>query len=44
VTLVVNNKVMSGNLRVAGKFYQIRYVGDQIHAIQEINPKAFPPD
>jgi len=44
VTLVFNQGVLAGSIRVAGKFYQVRYVGDQVYAIREINPKALPPD
>jgi hypothetical protein len=44
VTLVVDDGVVSGNVRVPGGSYQVRYVGDGLHALYEINPAAFPPD
>ena len=44
VTLVVEDGVVSGNVRVPQGSYQIRYAGNGLHAISEINPAAFPPD
>ena len=44
VTLVVEREVMVGNIRVPGAFYQVRYVGEGMHAIYQINAQAFPPD
>lgn len=44
VTLVLNKDVLAGTIRAAGHFYQIRFVSGTTYAIQEINPKAFPPD
>jgi hypothetical protein len=44
VTLVVEDGVLSGNVRVPQGSYQIRYAGNGLHAIYEINPAAFPPD
>ncbi len=44
ITLVLNNGVMAGTIRAAGRFYQIRFISGTTYAIQEINPKAFPPD
>ncbi|MEE8392258.1 MAG: M12 family metallo-peptidase, partial [Anaerolineae bacterium] len=42
--LVVKDRVMVGSIKMPGAFYQIRYVGDGVHAIHEMNPGAFPPE
>ncbi len=44
VTLVVEDGVMAGNIRVPGAFYQVRYAGGDTHVIYQINAQAFPPD
>jgi hypothetical protein len=44
VTLVMNNGVLAGTIRASGHFFQIRLISGTTYAIQEINPKAFPPD
>ena len=44
VTLVVENGVMVGNVRVADSYFQVRYVGADMHVIQQIDESRFPPD
>lgn len=44
VTLVVEGNVMSGNITLPGSIYQVRYVGEGIHAIYQIDQSAFPPE
>ena len=44
VILVVKDGLMAGNIALPGAFYQVRYVGNGVHAIYEINQSAFPPD
>src|SRR5689334_20726137 len=38
VTLVVEDGIVSGNVRVPRGSYQIRYAGNGLHAISELNP------
>jgi hypothetical protein len=40
--LVVENSSMTGNVTLPGGFYQVRPVGNGVHAIYEINQEAFP--
>ena len=42
VTLVVENGVVSGNIRVDQGFYQVRYAGEGTHVVYQIDPDAFP--
>jgi hypothetical protein len=42
VTLVVEDGTMAGNIRVDGRMFQVRYIGDGVHAIYEIDQSAFP--
>jgi len=44
VTLVVENKVMSGNITLPEAFYQVRYVGEGVHAVYQIDQSAYPPE
>ena len=44
VTLVVEDGVMVGNIRVADSYFQIRYVGAGLHVVQQISESGFPPD
>jgi len=43
VTMVVQDGVMVGNIRVSGEFYQVRYLGGGVHVIYEIDETKFPP-
>jgi len=44
VTLSVENGIMSGNVVFPGGFYAIRYAGNGVHAIKQMNESAFPPE
>ena len=44
VTLIVEDGVLVGNLRVPGGSYEVRYLANGLHAVYQINPAAFPPD
>ena len=45
VILVSTDGIMSGNIRLPdGTFYQIRYAGEDLHVIREIDQRAFPPE
>ncbi len=44
VILVVKERVMAGNITLPGEFYQVRYVGNGVHAIHQIDQGAFPPE
>jgi peptidyl-Asp metalloendopeptidase len=44
VTLVVEDGVMVGNIRAAGSYFQIRYVGAGLHMVQQVNESRFPPE
>ena len=44
VTLVIKDEVLSGNITLPGAFYQVRYKGDGLHAIYEIDQSTFPPE
>ena len=43
-TLAFSDQVLSGDITVPDLLYRIRYVGDGLHAIYEIDPSAFPPE
>lgn len=38
------NGVLSGNITTGTTFYQVRYAGNNVHQINQINPRAFPAD
>jgi hypothetical protein len=42
VTLVVENGVMVGDIRVREAYYQVRYAGAGNHVVYQVNPNAFP--
>ncbi len=44
VILSVYDGVMSGNITVPGASYQVRYVGERVHVVYEIDQSAFPPE
>jgi hypothetical protein len=44
VALVVEDGVMAGNVRAGSAFYQVRYAGEGVHLVYEIDPRAFGPD
>jgi hypothetical protein len=44
VSLVIEGNVMAGNITMPGHIYHIRFVGEGIHAIYQIDQSAFPQD
>ena len=44
VTLVVSEGMMAGTVVSPQGLYQIRYAGNGVHAVHEIDPSAFPPE
>ena len=44
VILAVEDGSMAGDISVSGDLYEIRPIGEGIHAIYEIDQSAFPPD
>jgi peptidyl-Asp metalloendopeptidase len=44
VTLVVEDGVMVGNIRVRDSHFQVRYVGADVHVVHQIDGSRFPPD
>jgi predicted small integral membrane protein len=44
VILMVENGVMVGNIRVADSYFQVRYVGADLHVVQQIDESRFPQD
>ena len=44
VTLVAEDGVMVGNIRVADSFFQVRYAGADVHVVQQIDESRFPRD
>ena len=44
VTLVKWKGQLLGNIALPGAFYQIRYAGDKVYAIHQLDQSAFPPE
>ena len=44
VTLVVGDGALAGNITTTGAFFQVRYAGNGVHAVSEIDQSAFPPE
>jgi hypothetical protein len=44
VTLILDDKLMIGTVRIDREVYQIRYLGDGVHAVVDIDQSAFPRD
>jgi hypothetical protein len=42
VTLVVENGVVAGDIRVHEAYYQVRYAGEGTHVVYQVDPNAFP--
>ena len=42
VTLVNESGVVVGNIRLQGRLYEVRYAGEGMHVIYQIDPNAFP--
>lgn len=43
-TLAFGDQVLSGEITMPSVLFRIRYVGDGLHAIYEIDPSGFPPE
>ncbi len=41
-TLVVNGGVMAGNITMPGASYEVRYAGNGLHTVYEVNPGGYP--
>ena len=44
VTLVVNDGIMVGTVASTQGLFKISYTGDGVHAVEEVDPSAFPPE
>jgi hypothetical protein len=44
VTLVIEDTVMAGNIRLPGAYFQVRYVGSGLHSVRQIDESQFPPE
>ena len=44
ITLVVEDSVLVGNVRVHDASYQVRYIGEGVHVVNHIDPRTFPPE
>ena len=44
ITLVVEDSVLVGNVRVHDAAYQVRYIGEGVHAVNHIDPRTYPPE
>ena len=44
VTLVIEDAVMAGNIRLPGAYFQVRYVGPGLHSVRQIDESHFPPE
>jgi hypothetical protein len=44
VTLIIDATLMVGTARIGRDVYEIRYLGDGVHAVAELEPSAFRPD
>jgi hypothetical protein len=42
--LVVDDTLMVGTITISDKVFQIRYLGDGVHAVVAVDQSAFPPD
>jgi len=42
VVFAYKDKILSGNISVPGAFYQVRYAGDGVHAVHELDHSKFP--
>lgn len=42
ITIIVEDNVLSGNIRLPNKLYQVRFAGNNLYSINELDPKAFP--
>ena len=42
VILVVEDGILAGNITLYGHIYHVRFIGDGVHAVQEIDQSGFP--
>jgi hypothetical protein len=43
-TLVIDDRLMVGTIRLDREIFEIRYLGDGVHAVMDIDQSAFPRD
>ena len=43
-TLVVDGTVMVGTIRMGREVYEIRYLGEGVHVVTDVDPSKFPRD
>ena len=43
-TLVIDGPVMVGTIRIGGQVYEIRYLGDGVHVVTDVDASKFPRD
>ena len=44
VTLVIEDTVMAGNIRLPGAYFPVRYTGSGLHSVRQIDESQFPPE
>lgn len=44
VTLIIDDKLMIGTVRIDREVFEIRYLGDGVHAVKDIDQTGFPRD
>ena len=44
VTLVIDGAVMVGTIRIGAEVYEIRYLGEGVHVVTDVDPSKFPRD
>jgi len=44
VTLIIDDTLMIGTVRIDREVFQIRYLGEGVHAVVDIDQSAFPRD
>jgi hypothetical protein len=42
VTLVIKDGAMVGNIRVSDSYFQVRYVGADMHVVRQVGESRFP--
>ena len=43
-TLVIDDAVMVGTIRIGREVYEIRYLGEGVHVVTDVDPSKFPRD
>jgi hypothetical protein len=44
VSLIIDSRLMVGTLRIDREVYEIRYLGDGVHVVTDVDPSKFPRD